>query len=404
MDGRSWTELPKKFDGNRDRNSIKENRVKPFVASRVRLLPTQWHRHIALRGEILGCDADDTLDSVCMDRAYLDDNYRNCRDIERSFANDAEKMQRKFCKKKGQYAKFTLLNANKACCACGGGEIRYLLNTTKPKPPPEQAPVKFIPGGTAYLDPDLCHIVDSTGGIVCSRSTRLQTVTVKSAGIWHEMEPIHVQSDFGWARIMFAPCYSQYEFTVFQKARHMLMPPFTPKRLWDWDSMNAHITMRKGDQYVLQIETIHNPDGYTVSMPGIVKTAFCDDAPVKYEAGFADNATLLDHLRRDTDQHSAAKLGLNIALDLYKVAHIPLLDTAWQKKSSTNWGYIAANESYVPHEWYPGMFSFLVSHQGVSYGSNHIGNWDGVRKDPMEQLPTRPLASEIGRASCRERV
>ena len=44
------------FEGNRDRNSIKENRFwTPVTARVIRLLPRTWHQHIALRWELFAC-------------------------------------------------------------------------------------------------------------------------------------------------------------------------------------------------------------------------------------------------------------------------------------------------------------------------------------------------------------
>jgi hypothetical protein len=51
---------------------------------------------------------------------------------------------------------------------------------------------------------------------------------------------------------------------------------------------------------------------------------------------FTENQTLLDALAKHTDKHSAVTLGLNVSLDLYKVAHIPLLESAHMDKSAAN--------------------------------------------------------------------
>ena len=63
----------------------------------------------------------------------------------------------------------------------------------------------------------------------------------------------------------------------------MLVPPYTPKSLFDWDMFQSTVKMRAGDHYVLQWETIHNPDGYTVHMAeNVEKKAQCDAAPITY--------------------------------------------------------------------------------------------------------------------------
>ena len=135
--------------------------------------------------------------------------------------------------------------------------------------------------------------MDASGGIVCDRSVRMQSITVKNAGVWHELQTIDVQTQWGFAELTYVFCYKQYEFTTIQDARHLLVPPFTPKKMWDWDVFVSNPKLRAGDRYVLQFETLHNPDGYTTKMPGITKRATCNDAVIQYNSKFYTNKTLL---------------------------------------------------------------------------------------------------------------
>jgi hypothetical protein len=378
------------FDGNRDRSTVQEHRIIPIKCQKLRLLPYNHHKHICMRADVLGCAGTEDLKELCVDKAFLDPGMRNCRKVE-----EDEMSMSAWCKDKGHKAMYTALSANQACCSCGGGENFYTQEEAAAQNSsqelPEAAPVKIIKGGTAYMDPDQCYEVDNTGGIVCERSVRMQSVTIKNAGVWHFKFTIDVQSEFGFSEIIFIGCYKQYEFTVFQDMRHMLVPPYTPKEMFDWDFFDATVKLRAGDRYVLQFETIHNPDGFTVAMPGQTKNHFCSTAPVQYNSDFFDNQTLLNELKLDRDMHSANSLDLALSFDMYKQAHIPLLERAGSPNTAADWGYIQANESYVAHEWYPGSFQFLVSTDGLVHSSNHFGPWNGRQNDIMEQMPTRPI-------------
>ena len=47
---------PKQFTGNSDRNSIVYNAIDPaIIAQIVRIVPTKWHNHTAMRVELYGC-------------------------------------------------------------------------------------------------------------------------------------------------------------------------------------------------------------------------------------------------------------------------------------------------------------------------------------------------------------
>jgi hypothetical protein len=386
-----WKPFPGKpsYEGNRDRSSIHENRVVPTKCLKVRIKPESWQQHVSMRADILGCSGEDRLAKVCVDKPYLNAEQKDCRTIERELG---AKETQKYCTEKGHKAWFTALSANQACCACGGGDMYF---TSKPPSKnntvDKKAPVAIIKGGTGYAPPHLCQNIDETGGMVCERSSRLQHVTIKNAGIWHQMMTIDVQTEFGFALSEFVTCYKQYEFSTFQNLRHLLVPPYTPKSLYDWDTMSATVKLRAGDQYVLQWETLHNPDGYTVHMAGQHKKAYVNNAPVIYKDDFFKNKTLLDELARDRDPYSAKKLDLALGLDMYKQAHQPLLDTAGSPNSAANWGYLQGNASFKTQYWYPGSFQVLVSTKGVTYGQNALGPWSGYKKDIREMMPTRPL-------------
>merc|ERR1719424_689932 len=134
----------------------------------------------------------------------------------------------------------------------------------------------------------------------------------------------------------------------------MLVPPYSPTKLSDWGSMKMSVKMIQGESFVLQYETIHNPDGFEVELPGNSYRSRADQAPVQYGDAFKHNKTLLETLGRSMDPHSAKQLKLDASLDLYKVAHMPLLDLADSEKSAGLWGYLPANSSYKLSEWYPG--------------------------------------------------
>jgi hypothetical protein len=324
-----------------------------------------------------------------MDKPFLNAKQQDCRTLEMS--KGLQGMQ-DFCTNSGHKFWFTALSANQACCACGGGDKYYTApagNATKKIP--TKATVQTVPGGTGYAPPHLCHVVDASGGIVCERSSRLQHITLKNAGIWHEMQTIDVQTDYGYAAMEWVGCYKQYEFSVFQNMRHMLVPPYTPKTLYDWDEFKAEAKLRVGDTYVLQWETIHNPDGYTVKMSGINKKFYCNQAPVQYDSSFFKNPAYLNALKSHRGKYSAAKLDLSLKLDMYKMAHKPLLATAGDSKSAGNWGYIPANTSYNMRYWYPGSFQLLLNTQGVISSTNVLGPWSGKRANINEKMPTRPI-------------
>jgi len=397
-DGKTWKQLPEEFEGNWDQNTMHENGFMPIRAMAIRLHPVTWSHHICMRADLVGCFDTHNMTFTCLNRAYLNEDDEDCQDIERRYSGDLALMSSDFCQRHGAVAKHTALSANMACCVCGGGERRWApqveVDTTPAKPPPSpQDPKKILPGGTAYLPPEACHMVDGTGGIVCSRSVRLQTVTIKNAGVWHMQRPIRVQSDFGFATTIYSVCYRQYEFSVFQDMRHMLVPPMTASSLADWDSMRAEVTMRQGDRYVIQIETIQNPDGWTVKMPGVEKSYTCDESPVRYGPDFYSSATSREALAQGLSNHSGATLNISMEYDLYKIAHLPLLETAGESDSAGNWGYLAANASYVVSKWHPGVFSLLLTDKGLITGANHYGPWNGLRRDPREKMVTRPVSS-----------
>lgn len=51
------TELPKIFHGPKDTTSAKQALFdQPFVAQKIKIAPKTWHRGIALRFEVIGCD------------------------------------------------------------------------------------------------------------------------------------------------------------------------------------------------------------------------------------------------------------------------------------------------------------------------------------------------------------
>jgi len=392
-DGTKWVMIDKLFTGNRNRNSIVENRFQPIKAVKIRLISKSWHSHNCFRLDFLGCDGSLPLTMTCMDSPYLDTNKRNCATLERTLGAAGMKA---FCESDaGRTSMYTALSAKQACCACGAGVNVVAQNVVPPNGTtdevPDNAPIKVVPGGTGYFDPKLCKQVDYSGGIVCLRQVRMNSVTVKSAGIWHMMTPIEVQSDFGFAEMKLAFCYQQYEFTVMQGNRFLIVPPYTPKMLVDWDMFDAEIKMSAGDAYVFQWETIHNPDGYTVKMSNVNKKAICDKAPMQYDADFNNNQTLIDILKTETDMHSVQKLKLSqgFIFDMYKVAHLPLLDRAGEADSAGMWGYIQANESYDFRYWYPGMLNVLITEKGVAFSGNHLGPWDGRKKNPAEVWPTR---------------
>jgi len=396
-DSKTWVLMDKEFMGNSNRNTIKENRFQPIKATKIRLLTTGWRSHNCMRLDFIGCDGTLPLTMTCVDSPYLDQSKRTCSALERDLG--AAGMQ-DFCKSDaGGIAMHTALSAKQACCACGAG-VNIVAQNIKPPPGsnatddvPEDAPIKVVPGGTGYFDPKICKVIDATGGVVCTRAARMNTITVTSAGLWHMMTPIDVQSDFGFAEIKLAFCYQQYEFTVMTGNRYLLVPPYTPKMLVDWDVFNAEIRMDAGDKYVLQWETIHNPDGYTVEMDNVKKHSICDEAEMQYDSNFNNNQTLIDILKTETDMHSVQKLKLSqgFIFDMYKVAHLPLLDRAAEAQSAGMWGYIQANESYDFRYWYPGMFNVLITEKGVSYASNYLGPWNGYKRNPGEQAVTRKM-------------
>lgn len=403
----TWTTIDQDFVGNRNRDTIQENRFAPIKATKIRLVPTQWHHHISLRLDFIGCDGEKNLTYTCMDKPYLNADKLDCRGLERKLGTEG--MDR-FCKSdKAKIAMHTALSADQACCACGAGvnvpaqEVKK--NNTKVPEVPKNAPIKVVPGGTGYLPPDHCHAVDETGGIVCGRVTRINSITIKDAGVWHMMTPIDVQSDYGFSEAKFVSCYRQYEFTVMTGMRFLIVPPYTPKMLVDWDVFSAEIKMSAGDAYVLQWETIHNPDGYTVEMDNVKKHSICDKAEMQYDSAFKNNESLQNMLKMETDMHSAKQLGLStgMLLDMYKVAHIPLLDRAAEENSAGMWGYIQANTTYDTNYWFPGMFNALVTEKGVAYTANSFGPWNGVVKrwpGGTEKWPTRNVNAHKDGAQC----
>jgi hypothetical protein len=386
------------YEGNRNRNTIVENRIDPIKCKSLRLYVDGWRSHISMRADVLGCSAATNLSQVCMDKPFLNTEQKDCRTLESELGAAGMKT---FCTEKGHKASFTALSANLACCACGGGQTYFTQDPVKKQNQtlPVKPKVQIVKGGTGYAPPDLCRVEDASGGVVCERSSHLQHVTIKNAGLWHEMQTVDVQTEFGFARMEWAACYKQYEFSVFQNQRHLLVPPYTPKSLFDWDVFSATVKMRAGDQYVLQWETLHNPDGYTVAMPGQTKKAFANQAPVQYDTNFFNNKTLKDFLAKDRDVYSAKELDLSLALDLYKVADKPLFDTAHLPNSAANWGYLQGNASYKTQYWYPGAFQVLITANGVKFGSNALGPWNGKRKNILERVPTRPLQSHSGDAA-----
>ena len=85
-----WDDVAKGalFEGNRDRSTVKENRLVPIKCQKIKIMPVSWHRHICMRVDILGCSAANKLSKTCVDRPYLDAQQRNCRAVERSFGGE----------------------------------------------------------------------------------------------------------------------------------------------------------------------------------------------------------------------------------------------------------------------------------------------------------------------------
>jgi hypothetical protein len=395
-DGDLWKDVPgpREYMGNGDRTTVVEHRISPLLATKLRLYPLSWHRDIALRGNVIGCSGDASFTKVCMDKQFLDEDQQDCRTLERTLGDNKMK---EFCIQKGHKAMYTLLNANQACCACGGGDNIYVAdaaNETSQTKVPKPAWRKFWPSGTGHLPADKCREVDATGGIVCDRQAKLNTISVTNAGLWHGTNLV-VQTDYGFVRMIFQACYSQYEFTSFSDSRIMIVPPYEPSKLFDWGKFEMKkVRMIQGERFVLQWETIHNPDGFEVKMGQESRRARIDMAPVQYDASFTANKTLLEELGRSLDPHSAKQLKLDTALDLYKVAHRPLLDLADSDNSAGLWGYLQANTSYKVEEWYPGSLQILASTNGVPFAKNHVGPWNGLRRNIMEKMTTRPLHSD----------
>eukprot|EP00933_Yihiella_yeosuensis_P079751 TRINITY_DN93163_c0_g1_i1.p1 TRINITY_DN93163_c0_g1~~TRINITY_DN93163_c0_g1_i1.p1 ORF type:complete len:522 (+),score=82.57 TRINITY_DN93163_c0_g1_i1:79-1644(+) len=73
-DSENWAMLEERFEGNTDRDSIKENIISPpILAKKLRLRPLNWHGRVALRVEILGCRALDVPpDLTCRRMRCLD--------------------------------------------------------------------------------------------------------------------------------------------------------------------------------------------------------------------------------------------------------------------------------------------------------------------------------------------
>jgi hypothetical protein len=274
-DGVLWTTLPRRFKGNEDRHHEKVNQWIPVKARFVRLLIDDWNRFISLRAaSLFGCDSSIDMKAVCVDKPYKDDNQRNCRSISRTFYSSV------WCTKHGDVRKWTAYSGQEACCFCGGGEP---ISIDTPQEKGEDIFLKwgslpkYVGGGTGHLPPELCQLVDETGGIICDHRAKLRSVTADDLGNWQKQNPVAIQTDYGFTTAAYIDCYGQYEFTVFQDGRFMLVPPFTPSTLVDWTSMSAAVDMEEGDRWVLQIETIHNPTGYTAHQAGVSKMAICDE-------------------------------------------------------------------------------------------------------------------------------
>jgi len=62
LDGKTWARIPRSFRGNVDQDTLAEHELAPPVEARVvRLHPTAWHEHVALRAELLGVEAEGEL-------------------------------------------------------------------------------------------------------------------------------------------------------------------------------------------------------------------------------------------------------------------------------------------------------------------------------------------------------
>lgn len=52
----AWVKYSQEFIGNEDRSSLRVNVLDPpVIAAQVRLRPTQWHEHICMRADLVGC-------------------------------------------------------------------------------------------------------------------------------------------------------------------------------------------------------------------------------------------------------------------------------------------------------------------------------------------------------------
>lgn len=59
-DGESWVSVGTMFIGNHDKDSLQENILIPPIKAAIglRLCPMEWHSGIAIRAEVIGCDAE----------------------------------------------------------------------------------------------------------------------------------------------------------------------------------------------------------------------------------------------------------------------------------------------------------------------------------------------------------
>eukprot|EP00746_Dinoflagellata_sp_MGD_P147791 gnl/MRDRNA2_/MRDRNA2_80101_c0_seq1.p1 gnl/MRDRNA2_/MRDRNA2_80101_c0~~gnl/MRDRNA2_/MRDRNA2_80101_c0_seq1.p1 ORF type:complete len:4787 (+),score=748.07 gnl/MRDRNA2_/MRDRNA2_80101_c0_seq1:123-14483(+) len=480
LDGDNWENLGRVLEGNHKRARQRtENPVIPFKALFVRLHPETWHLGIAMAARLFGCSGATQMKKMCVNGAYLHFGKTNCRDAEKKYQlgrshgykDHLEAMWYEWCNvtEIGAVRSSTKMNAQEACCACGGGEIMDLTKVERSKGlaeelfHPWEARKKTVNGGTGYFPPEQCQNVARTGGMICHKATRMESMTVKGIGAWHATLPMKVQTDWGYSNLAWVECYQHYEFTLIQDARHMIIPPYTPASLKDITSWSADVSIKDGDRFVMQVETIHNPTGYqvgfgqahhfgicdenrqaekmrkatkrafygqkmyncfgkihrgerwtdakakgvTLSMekmlerkhasilgtggvvlcdhkdiPGKISVAheeltganamqqcFCDftnERPLFYtNEYFWENEKYLKLLKSSTEKHAAATLGLDLELDMYKVAHLPLLDAAHLKNSGGMFGYLMANESYVVKYWYPGTLSVLMTPNGI---------------------------------------
>ncbi|XP_001640553.3 uncharacterized protein LOC5520843 isoform X2 [Nematostella vectensis] len=83
------------FQGNYDASTVvRQSILRPVIASRVKLIPIEWHTNVGLRMELFGCDADYYMDAWLL---YRDTSFRMAYSIPSSneyqtMANSTEKL------------------------------------------------------------------------------------------------------------------------------------------------------------------------------------------------------------------------------------------------------------------------------------------------------------------------